>query len=126
MKQLLYVLGLVFGVGEVLAQPGIEWQKCLGGSQLDEAYSSQQTSDGGYIVAGFASSSNGDVVGNHGSYDVWVCKFSAQGVVQWKKAYGGTNGEWAYSIQQTSDGGYIQLDYPKIISTLIDCSITIR
>jgi len=26
---------------------------------------------------------------------------------QWANTYGGSNDDWAYSIQQTSDGGYI-------------------
>ena len=54
--------------------PNIEWQKCLGGSDDDGAFSVQQTSDGGYIVAGLTGSNNGDVSGNHGGGDVWVVK----------------------------------------------------
>src|SRR5690606_7869533 len=38
----------------------IEWQKSLGGSYDDRVSSIQQTSDGGYIVAGTSSSNNGD------------------------------------------------------------------
>ena len=34
-------------------EPNIEWQKWLGGRYVDEAYSIQQTNDGGYIVAGY-------------------------------------------------------------------------
>ncbi|MDR2523483.1 MAG: Ig domain-containing protein [Synergistaceae bacterium] len=57
------------------AEVVVEQQKCLGGSGDDRADSIQQTSDGGYIVAGYTSSTNRDVVGNHGSYDAWVVKF---------------------------------------------------
>ena len=83
------------------------WQKCLGGSDDDVAYSIQQTSDGGYIVAGETYSTDGDVVGNHGATDAWVVKLNASGGIVWQKCLGGSSEESAYSIQQTSDGGYI-------------------
>jgi len=50
----------------------LQWQKCLGGSGLDEANSVQETSDGGYIVAGTTFSSDGDVSGTHGGNDYWI------------------------------------------------------
>ncbi len=39
--------------------------------------------------------------------DAWVIKLDANGNVQWQKTYGGRYDDEAYSIQQTSDGGYI-------------------
>lgn len=56
----------------------LQWQKSLGGSALDNAYFIQQTIDGGYIVAGTSSSSNGDVTGNHGGRDAWVVKLKPE------------------------------------------------
>jgi hypothetical protein len=50
------------------------WQRCLGGRGPDFGYSVQQTAEGGYVVAGFSASSDGDVSGNHGRYDFWVVK----------------------------------------------------
>ncbi len=85
----------------------IEWQKCLGGSYDDRAYSIQQTSDGGYIVAGWTWSNDGNVSGNHGNADFWVVKLNEYGTIQWQKCLGGRYLDLAYSIQQTSDGGYI-------------------
>lgn len=52
----------------------LQWQKSLGGTANDFANSIQLTNDGGYIVAGQASSNNGDVSGNHGATDAWVIK----------------------------------------------------
>ena len=95
-----------------LAQaPTIEWQKCLGGSNDDWAYSIQQTSDSGLIVAGYTESSNGDVSGNHGAYDYWVVKLNSSGDILWQICLGGTNVDVAYSIQQTSDEGFIVAGY---------------
>lgn len=57
------------------SSPLIEWEKSLGGSQYDDALSIQQTSDGGYIVAGRTDSNDGDVQsGNKGAPDFWIVK----------------------------------------------------
>ena len=87
--------------------PAIEWQKCFGGTDDDEAKSIQQTSDGGYIVAGETWSNDGDVSGNHGNSDYWVVKLNSSGDIEWQKCLGGTDWDYAYSIQQTSDEGFI-------------------
>ncbi|MDR2236805.1 MAG: T9SS type A sorting domain-containing protein [Chryseobacterium sp.] len=83
------------------------WQRYFGGSGNDYAYSTQQTADGGYIVAGGAASLDGNVIGNHGNTDCWIIKLDDSGNLQWQKALGGTSFENAYAIQQTNDGGYI-------------------
>ncbi|MHA2612326.1 MAG: InlB B-repeat-containing protein, partial [bacterium JZ-2024 1] len=83
------------------ADGNVLWQKTYGGTDSDGASSIQQTSDGGYIVAGYTYSFGA------GRYDIWVLKLDADGNVLWQKTYGGANWDEAYSIQQTSDGGYI-------------------
>jgi|GEM_PF-518136 len=85
----------------------LQWQKALGGSGTEEAYSVEQTSDGGYIIAGSSNSNNGNVTGNHGSYDYWIVKLDSAGNIQWQKSFGGTDEDNAYSAKQTSDDGYI-------------------
>ena len=86
----------------------IEWQKTLGGIEDEEARSIQQTNDGGFIVAGWADSNDGDVSGNHvGTPDYWVVKLSSTGTIEWQKCLGGNGGDQPYDIQQTSDSGYI-------------------
>ena len=89
----------------------IQWQKCLGGSAEDEASRIIQTMDSGYIVSGWTFSNSGDVTGNHGNHDYWVVKLSNSGTVEWQKTLGGTEDDYAYSIQQTTDGGYILAGY---------------
>ena len=108
MKNLLITLSLFLTSFYLTAQaPSIEWQKSLGGTGEDNAYSIKQTADGGYVVAGHSNSINGDVTGNHGSIDFWVVKLTSTGVIDWQKSLGGTGWEYALSIQQTADGGYI-------------------
>lgn len=86
----------------------LQWQKCLGGSSLDDAKSIVKTTDGGYIIAGNTNSTDGDVVlGTHGYLDYWIVKINSIGDIQWQKTYGGTQDDYVSNIQQTSDGGYI-------------------
>jgi len=87
--------------------PKISFTTCLGGSDKDIAQSIRQTTDGGYIVAGYTYSNDGDVSGNHGGADYWIVKLNKAGNIQWQKCLGGSDDEYAQSIQQTSDGGYI-------------------
>jgi hypothetical protein len=109
--QKLFAIFIVISITNISlhSQPSIEWQKCLGGSSDDEAYSVQQVADGGYIVAGTTSSNDGDVIGNHAQFtrDYWILKFDNSGNQQWQKFLGGTDSEDVGAIQQTADGGYI-------------------
>jgi hypothetical protein len=74
---------------------------------LTIAKSIQQTIDGGYIVAGYTNSNDGDVTNNNGSTDAWILKLNANGNIEWQKTYGGSNSDDLTSIKQTADGGYI-------------------
>jgi len=81
-----------------------EWEKTLGGTGYEEGYSVQQTTDGGYIVAG---SHLAAPPSNPIHYDVYLVKTDADGNSQWEMTIGGSSDDIAYSIQQTTDGGYI-------------------
>ncbi len=85
----------------------ITWQRSMGGSGNDYATSIQQTRDSGFVFSGFTYSADGDVTGSHGGCDVWIVKLSNSGATEWEKTLGGTEGEAAYSVQQTSDDGFI-------------------
>jgi hypothetical protein len=88
----------------------IQWQKCLGGSNLDIAGAIQPTSDDGYVMAGYTHSNDGDVSGNHGGNDdAWVVKLNSTGEIQWQKCLGGSGDDQAFDIQPTADGGYIMV-----------------
>ncbi|NUQ14093.1 MAG: T9SS type A sorting domain-containing protein [Flavobacteriales bacterium] len=89
------------GAGTIL------WQKCMGGNGDDEFRSAQQTSDGGFILAGSTGSNDGDVIGYHGDNDAWVVKLSANGDLQWQKSLGGSQGDGGNAVRQTTDGGFI-------------------
>lgn len=87
------------------ADGAIEWQKIYGGDDSDGASSIQQTSDGGYIVAGETSSFGA------GETDFWVLKLRPDGSIEWERTYGGDRWDVLSSIRQTRDGGYIVAGY---------------
>jgi hypothetical protein len=103
------LLCTIFAAPVLAGVPAVEWQKLLGGSDWDIGYSAQQTVDGGYILLGRSSSNtSGDVTGtNHGTTDYWVVKLDETGAIAWQKLLGGNGNEEGFSVQQTSDGGYI-------------------
>jgi hypothetical protein len=92
------------------ANGNVQWAKTYGGTSGDGAFPVQQTSDGGYIVAG------GTWSFGAGSADLFLIKTDANGNIIWAKTYGGTDWDWAESVQQTSDGGYIVAGYTESFS----------
>lgn len=111
MKTKLLLLAILFSVQLVAQAPAIEWDRSYGGTGVDNPGSIQQTTDGGYIVAGSSNSNNGDVTGNHGMYDCWIIKLDTSGNLVWQKSFGGAADDRANSIDQTTDGGYIVAGY---------------
>ena len=77
------------------------WTKTLGGNSYERGYSIGLTDDGGYIITGFTTSFGA------GETDLWLVKTDSYGNKQWDKTYGGSGVERGYSVQQTTDGGYI-------------------
>ncbi len=90
----------------------IQWQRSLGGTGVDLAWSVALSNDGGYVIGATAGSNDGDVSGNHAAYgpndlDYWVVKLNSAGTLQWQKCFGGNANEIAYNIQSTQDGGFL-------------------
>ena len=91
----------------LFAQPMLEWKETYGGSLDEQVRSIQQTMDGGFIVIGFTKSNDFDVSDNNGESDIWILKLDSFGNIEWKKSYGGSSFDDGYSIQQTTDGGFV-------------------
>jgi len=83
----------------------LQWDKTFGDTSYDDGWSVQQTSDGGYIIIGVTG------IFTSGDFDVWLIKTDSNGNKQWDKTFGGAFVDWGFSVQQTSDDGYIIIGY---------------
>ena len=88
-----------------------QWDHRYGGLGGDYVMTFEKTDDGGYILAGRSSSdSSGNKTTNifgNGAFDYWVIKLNHLGVLQWEKNFNASDNEWLWSLNKTSDGGYI-------------------
>ncbi|MBL0182071.1 MAG: hypothetical protein IPP96_07170 [Chitinophagaceae bacterium] len=84
----------------------IENDRLIGGNGNEIASDIQPTADGGFIMAGYSTSSaNGDVYAtNHGLKDYWIPKTDGSGDIEWSRLLGGNDDDEAFSVQPTSDG----------------------
>ena len=98
-----FLISIIIGVSShSLGQaPDVLWTETFGGSDNEVGYSVQQTTDGGYIIAGSTESFGA------GNADVWLVKTDASGDTLWTKTFGGSELDIGYSVQQTLEGGYI-------------------
>lgn len=83
------------------------WLNAFGGTGDDNFSGVDETNDGGFILVGETSSSNGDYTSNKGLKDLALVKLDASGNKDWVKTYGGTDTDSLYDVKQTMDEGYI-------------------
>ena len=77
-----------------------QWAKTYGGANREIGYDVSQTSDGGFVIVGGSQSFGA------GDWDFYMVKTDASGNLIWEKHYGDSAGDIAYSVKQTTDGGY--------------------
>lgn len=77
------------------------WTRTLGGSGWDEAWSVLPTLDGGYAVAGWLGRPDTVLA------DVYLIRLDADGDTLWTRTFGGESDNWAASVIQTPDSGYV-------------------
>lgn len=85
----------------------IVWKKTLGGMGYDYLHQAIKTPDGKFLCVGETQSNNGDITGFIGQIDFWVVEIDLSGNIIWKKCYGGTGIDRAYSACTTDDGNMI-------------------
>jgi hypothetical protein len=77
------------------------WTRTYGGWESEHVGSVIETSDGGYLIAGSTMSYGA------GDFDYWLVKINFQGDTLWTRTYGGSNWDWATSVIETPDEGYL-------------------
>jgi hypothetical protein len=82
----------------------LQWQRSIGGSFEEMGNSVQLTPDGGYIVAGSTSSTDGDIVGSDGTENFLVVKLDSAGNIDWQKLYGGNSLDIPWNMYRVEDG----------------------
>lgn len=79
-----------------------QWFVTFGGVRDDVGESVQLMANGGFIIAGGSRSFD-----PAGSYDFYLIATSPSGDLIWSKTFGGSDYDYANSVQQTADGGFI-------------------
>jgi ribosomal protein S11 len=77
------------------------WKNTFGGEQDDRIFSVIQTIGGDYAAAGYTSSFGA------GGNDFYFIRTDSNGNLKFAKTYGGKGRDEAYSLIQTSDGGFL-------------------
>jgi len=95
------IMVVLYAISPLVNAQASTFAAAYGGADYEYAWDVQQTSDGGYVVAGDTSTFGA------GSRDIWLLKLDSNGGVAWQKTYGGEGTDGASAMQQTSDGGYV-------------------
>lgn len=92
---------ILFCIADVSAQgPDTLWTRAYGGADYEQGNSVEQTSDGGYVIAGYTGSYLTD-------YNIYLIRTDINGDTLWTRTYGGPNWDIGHSIKETTDSGYI-------------------
>lgn len=98
------------------ADGAVLWKKSFGYSGHDHSYNLIATQDGGYFFNGFLDVTASNGMGNdkksssasrHGVGEFWCHKLDANGNIQWRRYFGGTNNDRSYDAIQTRDGNFL-------------------
>ena len=85
--------------------------KTYGGSLEEKINSIVNTPDGGMLILGYTSSTDGDIAKMNAQTDIWLTKLDANGEMLWSKTIGGAENDYGTSIAATRDGNYIISGY---------------
>lgn len=102
-------------VAKLDANGTLLWEVNFGFSGNDQAFSSIQTLDGGYLISGILDVSASNLQGNdrvsgrnkHAGGDFWAIKLDSNGTKLWRRFFGGTNTDTPHDLVQTSDSGFL-------------------
>ncbi|MFD2100290.1 hypothetical protein [Flagellimonas iocasae] len=105
------------------AAGNILWEHSFGFAGHDHSYDVIQTTDGGFFFAGFLDVTLSDGEGNfgkgsssltsHGVGEFWGTKLDADGNLEWRRYFGGTNNDRAHGVVQADDGSYVMAGFSE-------------
>jgi hypothetical protein len=96
------------------ARKTVCWEKTFGGDGGDSLSSVIQTSDGGYLAAGYTISKS--VRRENG----WVLKLNNEGALEWEKTFDSNSADRLSSLVEDPQGGYVIAGYTKRTKRDID------
>ncbi|MBK7377894.1 MAG: PQQ-like beta-propeller repeat protein [Ignavibacteriales bacterium] len=77
------------------------WSRTYGGNGDEYGYSIKKTEDYGFIIAGTTNSFGA------GQFDFYVIRTDSLGDTLWTRTFGGVNDDYGWSVDKTSDGGFV-------------------
>ncbi len=91
------------------ADGSIEWDRTLGGTDINTAVDAIPTMDGGYLAGGY---SNSPASGNKsenpvGKFDYWLIKLDSIGAIVWDKTIGGEDDDFLTDLKELDDGSFL-------------------
>lgn len=84
----------------------MEWEKTFGGPKGQVGTEVLGTSDKGFIIAGYTYPTGYSYAFGYGGEEIYLVRTDADGNLLWEKKFSGSS-QWAYSIKNTADGGFI-------------------
>jgi hypothetical protein len=94
-------------------QGSIQWERSYGFAGHDHSQSIMQTDDGGYFIGGYLDVDASGGLGNetittkHGVGEFWAQKLDANGNLEWRRYFGGSNNDRIYKVLQAHDGNFL-------------------
>jgi hypothetical protein len=109
-RSLFYMGLLLFAVSFSLTNaqpPDSLWSRTFGGNEWEFCTSVEQTSDGGYILAGIVMPMNVPFD------DFWLVKTDENGDSLWSRTFGGQSFDDCFFVHETANGGYVLAGYTE-------------
>ncbi len=100
-----------FWIVELDNMGNVNWKKTYGGTGPDVVRSMVATPDGGFVIAGWTASEDGQITSKNGGTDIWLIKIDNVGNLLWQRCMGGAGGDYAHAVLQSAADEYFVLGY---------------